>query len=199
MTVNELSYQALADLLAEFEITGIPNAILAELEAEWTELPPEALESLDKMTLLLTAVSMGHYDYQTGQWTPTSDKVYSFDMEAFDVDNMYNIFFQGIMAISRGQIHITDVAQNDGEGYYDRTVSFSVNGAEHKFKAEFGGDWYDIRILDCLNQILAEQRNPNRLYFTTDGYQQMIVFFCNEEWANDFGERTDCRLVDATN
>ena len=33
----------------------------------------------------------------------------------------------------------------------------------------------------------------------TDGYQQVIVFFCKEEWAHWFTEKTCCALVSNTN
>lgn len=196
---NEMTYRELAELLAECGITGIREEVIAELETQWQEFPPEALDSLDKVTLLLSAAGEGRIDMQTRQWLPTSGQVYSFDMEAFDVADMYAILLRGIEAIGRGQIQISGVVQNDGEGYYDRSVAFSLNGKSCQFKPEFGGDWYDTGILDALNRELAAQGIPDRLYVTTDGYQQVIVFFCDARWAADFMQKTGCVLRDRIN
>ena len=199
MERNAMSYQALASLLTELGIADFSSGLLEELEQQWNQFPPEVLDSLDKLALLLTAISMGRYDYCTGAWAPTSNKVYSFDMEAFDPGNMYEILFQGIRSISGDHLCVNAVRQDDGENYYDRKVFFTLDGVEYCFKAELGGDWYDTKILDLLNQILAGRGDPNRLYFMTDGYQQMILFFCKEAWARQFTEKTGCALVTTTN
>lgn len=199
MNCNEKTYPELAALLEEFGITGIPNELLEALEQQWKEFPPEALDSMNKLALLLTEVSMGRYDFQTGTWTPTSNLVYSFDMEALDSGNMYDILFQGIASIAGEQLQISGVRQDDGESYYDRKVYFTVDGVEHCFQAEFGGDWYDTKILDKLNQILEEQNTSHRLWIMTDGYQQVIVFFCEEAWAQAFMAKTGCTLETNTN
>lgn len=199
MNSNEKTYQELAALLEDFGITGISKELLEALEQQWNAFPPEVLDSMNKMALLISEVSMGRYDFQTGTWTPTSNLVYSFDMEAPDSGNMYEVLFQGIAAIAGEQLQISEVRQDDGEGYYDRKVYFTVNGVEHCFQAEFGGDWYDTKILDTLNQILEKQNTSHRLWFMTDGYQQVIVFFCEEDWARRFMEKTGCALAACTN
>ena len=199
MNCNEKTYQELAALLEELGITGISNELLKSLEKQWSEFPPEALDSINKLALLLGEISMGQYDFKTGTWTPASDIVYSFDVEALDSGNMYEILFQGIVSIAGDQLQISDVRQDDGEGYYDRKVYFTLDGIEYCFQAEFGGDWYDTKILDKLNQILEEQKASRRLWFMTDGYQQVIVFFCEEAWAQEFMEKTGCTLDTKTN
>lgn len=199
VNMNELTFNELANILAEFEIADIPQEKIIELETGWEDYPEEVYESLNKMAILLSAAGEGRCDYQTWEWTPTSDKVYSFDMEAFDVGNMYAILFQGIESISKNSMIFTDVVQDDGQGYYDRKVSFRINGQQYEFKAEFGGDWYDAAILDYLNQILAENGSSRQLYFMNDGYQQIIVFYCDAEWAKQFTERTGCVLTNKVN
>ncbi|MBQ7898394.1 MAG: hypothetical protein IJ307_00910 [Bacteroidales bacterium] len=199
MNCNKRTYQELAKLLEDFGITGISNELIESLEQQLTEFPPEALDSMNKMALLLTAISTGRYDFQTGVWKPTSDNVYSFDIEALDSGNMYEVLFQGLSSIAGDQLQISDVRQDDGENYYDRKVHFTVDGTEHCFRAEFGGDWYDTKVLDELNKILEEKGSLYRLWFMTDGYQQVIVFFCKEDWAHRFTEKTGCALVSNTN
>lgn len=134
MNCNEKTYQELAALLEDFGITSISKDSLEALEQQWNEFPPEVLDSMNKMALLLTEVSMGRYDFRAGTWTPTSNAVYSFDMEALDSGNMYEILFQGISSIAGNQLQITEVRQEDGEGDYGRKVYFTLDGVEHCFQ-----------------------------------------------------------------
>lgn len=89
MNTNELSFRELADVLAELGIAEVSQERIEELENVWEKCPEEVLDSLNKMAMLLTEVGHGNYDYTTWTWTPSSNKVYSFDMEAFDVSSMY--------------------------------------------------------------------------------------------------------------
>lgn len=194
MNTNECSFKKLANVLAELGIAEISPERIQELETGWTEYPEEALDSLNKIAILLTEVGHGNYDYAAWTWTPSSDKVYSFDMEAFDVGSMYEIFFHGIQAISGQTLVFADVIQSDDEDDRGRKVTFKMNGKAYEFSARFGGDWYDLGILNYLNQILDEDNSDHKLYFMTDGYQEVIIFYCDAEWAIKFEGKTGCRL-----
>ena len=192
MNTNELSFRELADVLAELGIAEVSQERIEELENVWEKCPEEVLDSLNKMAMLLTEVGHGNYDYTTWTWTPSSNKVYSFDMEAFDVSSMYEIFFRGIQTIGGEKMVFADVVQVDNEEDDGRIVTFRLNGNAYEFTARFGGDWYDMGILSYLNQILDE--GGRKLYFMTDGYQEGIIFYCDAEWAAKFEEKTGCRL-----
>ena len=67
------------------------------------------------ITMLLAAVGVGHFDAETFEWTPTSDIVYSFDVEVFDIDRMYTLFLQGIQSISGDEFEITQIREEARE------------------------------------------------------------------------------------
>ena len=128
--------------------------------------------------ILLWNWGAGIYDYDTGDWTPTSDKVYAFDAEVFDIEHMYTLFLMGIQAIVP-EITITDITEDlsgmDDELEGTRSVSFLCNG--HPYRAEMPslGDWIDGSILPFMNQVLEQENCQYRLYELQDEYDQMVI------------------------
>lgn len=200
---NEMSYRELAAVLEELGIRTVSEKTLEDMENNWKKIPAELYESFDKMAMLLAAVGRGNYNFETGEWTPSSNQIYSFDVEAFDIGNMYTLFLQGIAAISMGELEFTNITEDGSKADYEQgigrqTVTFYMNGKKHIFQAEVNYDWYDTKILDNLNQILREEKNDRQLFFMGDGYQECIVFYCTEEWAAHFTEKTGCKLYNKT-
>ena len=184
------SCQELLNVLAEFEITDIPGERMEELHNMWDEISESVPVNRDKMELLLAVAGEGIYDEETFAWSPTSNTVFCFDMEAYNTENMYQVLLTGLSSISRNQVEFTYIVQDDGNDYYDRKVSFTYHDKEYTFEPEFGGDWYDYSILNLVNQILKDEGNSMRFYHMITEAQQVVVFFGNEEWVADFTART---------
>lgn len=138
----------------------------------------------------------GTYDYDTRTWTPTSNQVYSFDAEFYDVEGMYQIYLQGLQSISQGELTFSNITTDYSKADYSNRVGsvdvrFMLNGKECRFEASFMGDWLDLRIRDAVNQCLEELGIEKRFY-ATDGSQGETILFCTEEWAREFEEATLC-------
>lgn len=187
---NGASCQELLNVLAEFEITDIPDERMTEINNAWEEISESVPVNKDKMELLLAVAGEGIYDEETFAWSPTSNMVFCFNMEAYNIENMYQVLLTGISSISKNQVEFTNIVQDDGKDYYDRKVSFTYHDKEYTFEPEFGGDWYDYSILNLVNQILKDEGNSMRFYHMITEAQQVVVFFGNEEWVADFSGRT---------
>lgn len=197
------SVREAAAILDELEIASISGRMIVEFERSWNSVPKETRDSLDVITMLLAAVGVGHFDARTHEWTPTSDIVYSFDMEAFDIDRMYTLFLQGIQSISGEEFTIEQIREESGGAEYPtgretKRVRFLFDGRECMYRAQVNHDWFDVGILDYMNEVLADTGNPKRLYFMSDGYQECIIFYCTEFWARRFEKKTGCRLYNDT-
>lgn len=190
-------------ILGELGIASISERMIVEFERSWNSVPKETRESLDVITMLLAAVGVGHFDAETFEWTPTSDIVYSFDVEVFDIDRMYTLFLQGIQSISGDEFEITQIREEAGgveypSGRETQRVQFLCDGKECTYLAQVNYDWFDVGILDYMNEVLADMGNPKRLYFMSDGYQECIIFYCTQFWARRFEKKTGCRLYSNT-
>ena len=193
------SVREAAAILDELGIASISERMILEFERSWNSVPQEIRDSLDVVTMLLAAVGVGTYDTGTCEWTPTSDRVYSFDVEVSDIDRMYTLFLQGIQSINEDEFEITQIREEAGRleypsGRETRRVWFLCDGRECIYQAQMNYDWFDAGIFDYMNEVLAEAGNPKRLYFMSDGYQECIVFYCTEFWARRFERKTGCRL-----
>ena len=77
-------------------------------------------------------------------------------------------------------------------------MQFLCDGKECTYLAQVNYDWFDVGILDYMNEVLADMGNPKRLYFMSDGYQECIIFYCTQFWARRFEKKTGCRLYSNT-
>jgi len=187
------------ELLESLGISGMNESEIMELENSWDSMPEEVRDSLNMTAMALSTMGRGSYDYQTGIWTPTSNVVYSFDMEIFDISKMFTTFLQGIASINNNDFEITQVTENSNQvneeqGTGKQTVSFCYNGHQYTFEGNLNNDWFDTNFFTFINQVLSTEKNSKKLFFLSDGYQDCIVFYNTEEWARQFTEKTGCSL-----
>lgn len=173
-TTDEEEINIAADTLKNLGFTEITDEMIASVHETYNEAYPR-------------------------EWTPSSSQVYAFDMEILDVANMYSDFFKGITAINNNEFEITDIEEDMGSGSEDlgigiRNVTFRYNGTSYQFHAKAMYDWFDGSIIGYMNKVFKKENNPNRLYYMTDGYQELIVFYCSDEWAADFTAATGFTL-----
>lgn len=174
ITTDEEEINIAADTLKNLGFTEITDEMIASVHETYNEAYPR-------------------------EWTPSSSQVYAFDMEILDVANMYSDFFKGITAINNNEFEITDIEEDMGSGSEDlgigiRNVTFRYNGTSYQFHAKAMYDWFDGSIIGYMNKVFKKENNPNRLYYMTDGYQELIVFYCSDEWAADFTAATGFTL-----
>lgn len=202
---EDMTFAELRSVLEELGITGISDEMLLEMEESVQNITatlPQGFElgwsSSDYLRDLLALVGMGSYDPDTWEWTPSSTQVYWFDMEAFIVPSMYTDFLSGITHISEGKLVAENIVEDQsGVDYYGEGVirlSFDLNGEPCTLKLKSSHDWYDLTILDKVNRLLKQHGIQERLHFTYDSGQGVIVFFCSSDWAELFTQKTGVAL-----
>lgn len=149
------------------------------------------------LTDLLLGLGLGNYDYDTGEWTPRSSRVYAFDAEIFDVEHMYTLFLQGVNTIVP-DIEISDIredlsgmteelVESDNPGLLPadgkRSVSFTCNGHEYSIELDSYGDWFNEEIFSFMNTVLEKENCPMKLYEIPAQMQFIIVVYGSEELA----------------
>lgn len=199
--MNHQTFEEIATKLKGLGMDGFTDKMLQELQSRWDQIPDEIRESLDKTAYLLDAVGAGNYDYETWTYTPSSEDIYAFDVEVFNETSMYRDFLRGVAAIGKGELDFTEVEENledvDWEaGTGARSITFKWQGNLYTLEAEAMGDWFDFHVADRLNQIIMEQQDGKRLYFGSDGYQTVYVFYRDAKWAADFTKATGMRLTE---
>ena len=197
--VNSESFEEIAEILEKIGIEKISEERINNLNEQYGDDFP-----FEKTPVLLADIGEGNYNFETEEWTPTSKQIFSFDMECYDVENMYKLALEGISSISNGEVTFTNIIdemkeEEDKDYTGMRKVTFDMNGKTYTFEAEDNRDWYDLEFFNYINSILKEEKNTKQLYFMSDGFQVQIVFYCDMSWAKLFEENTGCTLADDIN
>lgn len=193
-----MSFEEISEILNELGIS-VDHDTLEMAENSWDGMEPYETDPLNKIEFVLSYVGEGTYDSNTKVFTPSSDKVYCFKLENGVNDEAIETFFKGINSISGGEFEINDVklqsiSEKEKEsGVYKRNIKFRLNGRSCSYDAEIYYDWFDINLIEYINQMLKQQKNSNRLYYN-DGNITCEVFYCSDEWAKNFAAKTGCQL-----
>ncbi|MCM1156622.1 MAG: hypothetical protein NC314_03185 [Roseburia sp.] len=160
------TYVEIAEILKKFEIGGITDQMLAELEASAAQKPPEVM--FNKTAVLLSMLGCGDHDYKNWSWTPSANGVYSFDVEVFNVGKMYTDFLTGVSALDKEELDFKNIKEDTGNvdweaGAGTRTVTFEWNGQTFSLEATDENDWFDLNVARELNKIIIENGNGRRL------------------------------------
>lgn len=195
------SYAHIAAELEEFGITGATPELLDSLEEAYRDYPWELRRYVNKPVILLSYLGFGEYDENTWAWTPSTNGVYSFDLEVFRLDTMYSDFLNGVSAIGNGELEFTNIREDISDVDYNnwtgtQRVSFDWNGKSYTINADFMGDWFDTDAINQLNDILESQGSQKRIWATYDDGQCIILFYGDDAWAAKFAAKTGCYLTD---
>lgn len=195
----EKTYKELAEIFSKYDIQGINPQVIEELEQNYEELPPGII--FDKAAAFLTALGHGDYDYENMTWTPYENGVYTFDVEIFNVDNMYTDFLTGIVSLDKEELNFTNIQEDTSQvnwekGTGKRTVTFEWKNKPFTLEAEVVDDWFDLNVANELNKIIQKYGNGKQLFFAGDGYQECIVFYRDKAWADAFQRETGLELAE---
>lgn len=184
-----------------FEKLNLLNITVTEQEKQRTinnilQMPSDMLNDFEEsqiLGLVLDNIGMAEYNIENKEYKLFSNSVYSFDTEIMDIDIMYTIFLNFINNLSNNELEVTDISEdNDNMNYEEGTgvkiVSFKLNNDEYKYEAKVQYDWFDIDIISYINKILLENNFKKFLYVASDGWQNCILFYNTEEWAEKFNE-----------
>lgn len=137
------------------------------------------IENFEKRPYFLTYILLGSTT-EDGKFTPITDNVWHFDMEAIEDHGAYVYILQNIKRISANSFDITDI-----EDYVDieegvAWVKFLLNGVEHKWDLRVDNDWTDPEIFVKITQLCREENIPGNLTFFNTGGQDIVL-----GWATD--------------
>jgi len=136
---------------------------------------------------ILMEEGLGLYDYDTLTWTATSNQIYAFDAEFFNIVGMYTEFLQGVQSIVP-DADFSSVRENlremteELEGY--RNVSFTCNGHPYEIRLASYGDWLNEEIFPFINQVLEQEGCSGRLHYAAPMDQLVFVIYGTESQAN---------------
>ncbi len=179
---EQRSTAELAENLKELGISGISDDIIDMIDEDRAEMDGDEVYSA--VGTMLSWAGSPDYDFDTCTMVPKNKTVYSFDMEVFDVSNMYTDFLNGVKYIGDGDLDFTNIKESDGA--LGKHVTFDWDGESYELNLRENTDWFDMNAVEQLNKLIDKKGMKKRLYFTTDDYQEAIIFYRDKEWADKF-------------
>ncbi len=185
------------DSLEKLKALGI-DAVIAEnaLVKSVLSMPADMLEDMEEkeiLGLLLDNLAIGIREKETDELFCMSGQIYSFDMEGFGIEEMYTSFIEGLSKIVKDDFIFTDIEEDASRVDFEsgtgiQTIRFQCNEKVCRYDANVEYDWFDTGMLTYMNQVIKECNTGKCLYVTSDGWQNCILFYQTEEWAQHFQE-----------
>lgn len=189
---NGMSAHEIITELSSFGITVPETLSEADVDSEFW------IFDMTKLENLLFQAGMGVHDYETGSWTPSETGVFFTYYFGMYTDAMYTDLLRGIEALSRGDLMIRDIREDqsgaDWANYEGSiAVDFVLNGIPRHFDAVFYQEWYDEQTFHILNEMILETTGK-QLYFADYQDTGCFVFYSDADWANAFAKRTGLEI-----
>ena len=191
MTVEES-----AAILEELEIpVGQVHIDMMLEDQQKYDLPERA----DWIPNLLFYAGFDFYDENLND-TPKTPGIYSFDIEAWDVGNMYTKFLNGLSEASEGALVFEDIVEDESfenleNGTGSKTISFTFRGERYTVEARMLADWMDTKALTEIAKVVNSSGKEKQLWFFSADGQVISVFYRDKAWANQFMRLTGHRLT----
>lgn len=174
----------------------VPEETAASVRSSMEEYGMYDLVEESPYTWLLTDMGAPTYDEE---WNVTgyAADVFWFDFEGFDISTDYIDILNGMLALAEGSCldDVTDIREDMTDADWESgrgtvTVSLRWKGEPYEWDMEMYNDWIDVSVLGILNPLLEQESSQEYFYATGDNGQGAIVFFCTQEWAEQFTQKT---------
>ncbi len=181
----------------------VPEETVSSVRSSMEEYGMYDLVEESPYTWLLMDMGAPMYDEE---WNVTGydGDVFWFDFEGFDISTDYIHILNGMLTLAEGSCldDVTDIREDMTDADWESgrgtvTVSLRWKGESYKWDMEMYNDWIDPGVLGVLNPFLEQEGSQESFYATGDNGQGAIVFFCTQEWAEQFTRKTGLVLEKA--
>ncbi len=110
-------------------------------------------------------------------WTPLTDRVWHFDMEAIEDHGAYVDIMKNLERITRGELKFSNLKDYVDVENKKAWVSFSVRNKAYKWNLEVVDDWADPQLFSKVVELTKILKTKGRFtYFDTGGQDSVIGF-----------------------
>lgn len=178
----------------------VPEETVESVRSSMVEYDLYDMVEESPYTWLLMDMGMPSYD-EDWNLVGYSSEVFWFDFEGVDLSTDYIDILNGMLALAQGSPldSVSDIRENTENVDWEKgsgtvTVSLNWEGQDYHYDMEVYYDWIDGEVLSLFNELLEGRNFQKRFYAMGDNGQGAIVFFCTEEWAEEFTLKTGLEL-----
>lgn len=108
-------------------------------------------------------------------WTPLTDRVWNFDIEAIEDHGAYVDIIKNLGRISRGEIKFENVKDYVDVEERVAWVSFTLRGKAYKWNLKVEDDWADPELFTRVSQLPVTLKTKGRYTYFNTGGQDMVI------------------------
>ena len=110
-------------------------------------------------------------------WTPLTDRVWDFDVEAIEDHGAYVEIMKNLERISRDELKFGDLKDYVDVEKGKAWVSFSVKGVKYHWDLKVNDDWVDEELFSKLVALTQQLKTKGKYtYFNTGGQDALIGY-----------------------
>lgn len=129
-----------------------------------------------------------HLMYQTlGQtierepWTPITNKVWNFDLEAIEGHNAYVDIIKNISRITNGDLDFENIKDYVDIDKGKAWVSFTCKGDNYRWDLKVNDDWADGDLFDRVQGLTDKYKTKGKFTFFNTGGQDFVLGYCTPD------------------
>ena len=108
-------------------------------------------------------------------WTPLTDRVWNFDIEAIEDHGAYIDIMKNLGRITRGEIRFENVKDYVDVEQGVAWVSFTLQGKQYKWNLKVEDDWADPELFTKVSQLPTTLKTKGRYTYFSTGGQDMVI------------------------
>lgn len=108
-------------------------------------------------------------------WTPLTDRVWNFDLEAVEDHGAYIEIINNLGRITRGEIKFENVKDYVDVDEGIARVSFTVRGKSYKWDLKVEDDWADPGLFSKVVQLTSTMKTKGRYTYFDTGGQDVVI------------------------
>ena len=196
---NSMSYQEMADRLAEVDIQISPDTIREQEEFDREYLFDTGEDYYhdaprnQKIIDLLYWESAGVYD-ENDQWIASTSGVFWQDFEVWNTDSIYTDFLMGLSCMDEDLAFVNVFTQTDN-GIV--SITFDWQGQGYRLEAAASDDWFDTSLIYKIEKIIAT--DDERLYLSYDLNNGALFYYGTSQQVRELQKFTDLKFRSAVN
>lgn len=127
-------------------------------------------------------------------WTPLTDRVWDFDVEAVEDNGAYIEIMKNLERISRGEIKFENLKDSVDIEKGIAWVSFSLRGKSYRWNLEVDDDWADPSLFTKIVELTKSLETKGRYTYFNTGGQNAVIGFETPESREAFVKATGLKI-----
>jgi len=128
-------------------------------------------------------------------WTPLTNKVWDFDLDAIEGPGAYIEILKNISRITHGDLYFKNIKDHVDIDEGKAWVSFACKGNNYKWNLKVDKTWADADLFGKVQELTDKYRTKGRFTFFNTGGQRFVLGYCTPGELKKIRQATGLEIV----